>query len=274
MGSCYQYETYRESSANLKKSLGLRESFVWDSARSNHLSNLTSDYLHGQHSPFFGEMNFMGTSTWMKKLSLATSGAAIIALSTAGAAQAVVLTFDDLYNYTSGNYIYNGYGGLNWDNFYLMQGHLLGGYIEGAVSGVGTAFSYGGEVTVANNSLFDFQGTYLTAASRYDLSVVVEGLNNGTSLYSKTVVVDLFGPTWVDFNFLGIDQLKFSSFGGTVLTYHLGTWGTDFVIDNFTFNETKSVPEPASTLGLLALGAMGAGSMLKRKHQKKATVKA
>ncbi|MEP0754605.1 PEP-CTERM sorting domain-containing protein [Trichocoleus sp. DQ-A3] len=35
-----------------------------------------------------------------------------------------------------------------------------------------------------------------------------------------------------------------------------------------------TVPEPASTFGLLALGAMGAGSMLKRKQQQKATVKA
>jgi len=33
--------------------------------------------------------------------------------------------------------------------------------------------------------------------------------------------------------------------------------------------EISSVPEPASTLGLMALGAMGAGSMLKRKQQQK-----
>ncbi len=33
------------------------------------------------------------------------------------------------------------------------------------------------------------------------------------------------------------------------------------------------VPEPASTLGLLALSTLGVGSMLKRKQQKKATVK-
>jgi hypothetical protein len=36
----------------------------------------------------------------------------------------------------------------------------------------------------------------------------------------------------------------------------------------------EKVPEPTSVLGLLALGAMGAGSMLKRKQQQKATVKA
>lgn len=33
---------------------------------------------------------------------------------------------------------------------------------------------------------------------------------------------------------------------------------------------SASVPEPASTLGILAIGALGAGSMLKRKQQQKA----
>ncbi|MBE9226400.1 PEP-CTERM sorting domain-containing protein [Phormidium sp. LEGE 05292] len=41
-----------------------------------------------------------------------------------------------------------------------------------------------------------------------------------------------------------------------------------------TLGTVKPVPEPASTLGLLALGAMGAGSMLKRKQQQKGIEKA
>lgn len=41
---------------------------------------------------------------------------------------------------------------------------------------------------------------------------------------------------------------------------------TRFGIDDFTFNsKPKSTPETASILGLLAVGAMGAGSILKRK---------
>jgi hypothetical protein len=48
-----------------------------------------------------------------------------------------------------------------------------------------------------------------------------------------------------------------------------------FITSTFKLNTPQvKVPEPASTLGLLALGAMGAGSMLKRKQQQKATVKA
>ena len=61
-------------------------------------------------------------------------------------------------------------------------------------------------------------------------------------------------------------------------------WNSSYFDTNFQAQNTdysmgiagivKPVPEPASTLGLLALGAMGAGSMLKRKQQQKATVKA
>ncbi len=38
--------------------------------------------------------------------------------------------------------------------------------------------------------------------------------------------------------------------------------------------QAVAVPEPASVLGLLAFGAMGVGTALKRKQQQKAPVKA
>ncbi|MBD1839879.1 PEP-CTERM sorting domain-containing protein [Coleofasciculus sp. FACHB-64] len=42
-------------------------------------------------------------------------------------------------------------------------------------------------------------------------------------------------------------------------------------LDNFTFGQAAtSVPEPASVLGLLAVGALGATSQIKRKQQGKA----
>ncbi|MEW5859093.1 MAG: PEP-CTERM sorting domain-containing protein, partial [Cyanobacteriota bacterium] len=45
----------------------------------------------------------------------------------------------------------------------------------------------------------------------------------------------------------------------------------DLKISNVAYTETAPVPEPASVLGLLAFGAMGAGS-LKRKQQQKVAV--
>lgn len=219
----------------------------------------------------------------MKQLSIAAAVAAIV-LGTTREAQAIVLTFDDVSN-TSGNYIYKGYGGFNWDNFYVVNRTVWpeSGFDTGVVSGNYVAYNAWGSPALVSSSLFDFNGAYLTAAWNNGLSVVVEGLKNETSLYSKTVVVDTTSPTWFDFNFLGIDQLKFSSSGGVDAGWG---WGKNFVMDNFTINETKSVfkptsvasatsvPEPASTLGLMALGAVGAGSILKRKQQQKVAEKA
>ncbi|MBW4493412.1 MAG: proprotein convertase P-domain-containing protein [Oscillatoria princeps RMCB-10] len=53
-------------------------------------------------------------------------------------------------------------------------------------------------------------------------------------------------------------------------TGSLGSWSLTLT----PAQPAQPVPEPASAFSLLALGAMGAGSMLKRKQQQKATVKA
>jgi len=208
----------------------------------------------------------------MKKLSMATAGAALIALGIGGAAQATVLTFDDL-SPISFELIPDGYAGFNWDNFYALNSsnptYLGSGYPNGTVSGNVVAFNGSGEAATLADGLFDFNSAYLTAAWRNGLSITVEGLKDGLSLYSETVVVDITGPTLFDFDFLGIDTLVFTSFGG-VNPGGLNGDGTQFVMDNFTFNETKGVPEPASTLGLLAFGALGASSVLKRKKEQKA----
>ncbi|MEP0808997.1 PEP-CTERM sorting domain-containing protein [Coleofasciculus sp. FACHB-SPT9] len=50
-------------------------------------------------------------------------------------------------------------------------------------------------------------------------------------------------------------------------TNELGSWGFDN-LSYLTADRTASVPEPASVLGLLALGAFGATSRLKRKQKK------
>ncbi len=43
--------------------------------------------------------------------------------------------------------------------------------------------------------------------------------------------------------------------------------GPRFALDNLTFTNSTPIPEPASITGLLALGAFGAGSLLKRKQK-------
>ncbi len=67
---------------------------------------------------------------------------------------------------------------------------------------------------------------------------------------------------------------KFSYVIPTTGTYSLGIGVTD--VDNRIFesgllvDKVAVTPEPASVLGLLALGSLGAGSAFKRKQQHKA----
>jgi len=188
---------------------------------------------------------------------------------------AEVLTFEDLYLSDDNEYyakIPNAYGGLNWsENFYQLDGSdpvwTNLGYDKGRVSDNHVAFNcWEKDVTVtAPNGRFDFNGAYLTAAWNDGLNIQATGYFNSVLLHDQTVVVDTTGPTWFSFNYLGIDELKFSSSGGTPNPNN--TWlgdGTHFVMDNFTF--TEPIPEPA-TMILLGSGLIGVLG-LKRKLRK------
>lgn len=62
----------------------------------------------------------------------------------------------------------------------------------------------------------------------------------------------------------GIAYFSWSGGGLSVNSY----WAT--ISHDYAVGEPTPVPEPASTFGLLALGTLGVGSMLKRKQQRKA----
>lgn len=209
----------------------------------------------------------MATSTVTKRLSIATVGAALIALGIEGAAQAAVWTFEGM---STGNLdpISYGYAGLDWgDNFYGLNtdtpDYTGTGYDNGTVSGNYVAFNgIGFPATVEGASPFNLNSAYLTAAWRDDLSVTVEGLNNGSSLYSRTVSLDSTAPTLVDFDYLNIDELRFTSSQTDDVT-------GQFVIDNVNIT---TVPESSTLSSVLVLGALGVGSLLKRKKQQKVQV--
>ncbi|MCC5601131.1 PEP-CTERM sorting domain-containing protein [Nostoc favosum] len=211
----------------------------------------------------------MSISTVAKNLSTAAIGATVIVLGIGAVAQATVLTFDDIAPVSDLAPIPNGYGGFDWDNFYYRNGSDTGisltGYDNGRVSGDYVSFNGFGEPSLVSNSIFDFNSAYLTAAWNNGLSVTVEGLNNGATLYSKTVVVDTTQPTLVNFDYFGVDELRFTSFGGDL---------THFALDNFTFNEkATSVPEPTLLPALLSIATLSAGSVLRRKQQQNTKLK-
>jgi hypothetical protein len=196
-----------------------------------------------------------------------------------GNVNATVLTFDDLPDivpnlgdepiYPISSFFHPTYGGLTWSSsFYYADpaelnafyGILDSGYSNGLVSSNHIAYNSGASSVVVSDGLFDFNGAYLTGAWNDDLNIRVQGYSGGTKIYDTTVVVDSTAHTWFDFNYMDIDYLAFTSFGGTYHGY--GFTGQQFVMDNFTFNEV-SVPEP-STLFLLGFGFAGVGLLRRR----------
>ena len=216
----------------------------------------------------------------MKKFLTVAVVAPIAALGIGTVAQAAVLTFDDIAPVPDLAEIPDGYGGFTWDNFSYRNGSDIAvldtGYDNGRVSGDYVSYNGFGNQAIVSDSIFDFNSAYLTAAWNNGLSVTVEGLNNGTTLYSKTVIVDTINPTLVNFDYFGVDELRFTSSGGVEPDYLLDQGaGTQFALDNFTFNETvTSVPEPTLLSALLAVSTLSAGSVLKRKQQQKRLGKA
>lgn len=204
---------------------------------------------------------------------VSAASASIFAMGSNQSAHAITITFDDLPG--TELLIPRNYQGFNWsDDFYYANGRLTGGgYIPGAVSSPNVALNgFGNNVSFSRNTPFDFNSAYLTAAWNNGLNVLVQGVLGGVLQNTATVIVNTNAPTLVNFNFLNVDTVRFSSFGG--VDAGLGRFGTQFALDNLTYNATNvtnatnanAVPEPFTVLG--GVVALGAGAMLKRKQKK------
>ncbi len=196
----------------------------------------------------------------------------LLALSTASTKGQSVITFDDLHVTGSGEYIPNGYQGLVWSNFGVVNAILetnlppvlgggLSGIYYGMVSPSNVAVNAGGTPAEIDSSTnFNFLSVYLTGAWNSNLNVEVQGFDGTNLLYDQTVVASATNPTLFTFNYLDVDRLYFNSFGGQSAGFSGG--GEDFVTDNFTF---EFIPEP-STFLLAALGGVSLVAFLRRRR--------
>lgn len=184
-----------------------------------------------------------------------------------GAANSTVITFDE----TTGVFS-SGYGGLDWIGFNRVHAptyHVQDtGYVRGNISAEYTAYTSGSSSSPSTVSVgsgtFDFIGMYITAAWQNDLAVYIEGYLTGSTLFSQVFTINDDGPIFTNSNFIGIDTLRIYTVAGV----DAGTPGSGkyVAIDNFTINESISVPEPAS-IALLGLGLVGIGFTRKKNNK-------
>ena len=192
----------------------------------------------------------------------------LLAFSTIPMCRGMVITFDDLSETGSGSYFTAPYQGLVWSNFLPLNAILsppvfgTNGYYYGMVSasnvvvnGIGSP----GEIDSPGTN-FNFLSAYFTGAYNSNLNIQVLGFNGTSLLYSQVVVASATTPTQFSFNYLNIDRLYFSNFGGQPA---FGTPSAlQFVMDNFAF---EFVPEPSSLL-LATAGALVLWPLLMRKR--------
>jgi hypothetical protein len=176
-----------------------------------------------------------------------------------------VLNFDDLSPGPLGSYVVipNGYGGLQWSGFAVLNGSLESpttGYHTGMVSPNNVAFNYDQFNRTALSSSgtpFNFNSAYLTSAFSAGLPVEVQGYVGTALTYDNTYTLSPTGPDFINFNYLGVDEVKFS----------VGSDADIFVMDNMSIT---IVPEP-SFWTLFTIGATMAGAVVLRQKLKSST---
>jgi hypothetical protein len=251
----------------------------------------------------------MPISTMMQKLSIATAGAALLAVGvTVKAADAASIVNGGFETGDFSGWTTVSQGGSNGNLFNTAGGSSprSGFAIPGASEGTRYAVTDQG----GPGSYVLFQDIFLEAGSQHQLSF--DWFAQSAAPFFNPGTMNAFGPPnqqfRVDLVSAGFsDWFNSSSSAGvlanivaptasprqwTSTSFDLSAWTGQTVrlafreidnqgyfqagVDNVKISSTptQAVPEPASTLGLMAFGAIGAGSMLKRKQQKSATEKA
>jgi hypothetical protein len=180
--------------------------------------------------------------------------------------QAQVIDFEDLP--AAVDPVPNGYQGFNWNNFYTMySGYYTNSGYNNMDGRIGIFNGFAGMAVTSQVGTFDFQSALIGAAWNDGLTVDVRGLLNGVELFSTALTVGTAMAQNFVFGWNGINELRFSSFGGQ--NAGLEGSGEHFIMDNMAFNTQQVVPEPITML-LLATGLVGIGAVRRRRNGIKA----
>ena len=177
---------------------------------------------------------------------------------------ATTIFFDDL---PGSDLIPNGYNGLEWTNFYYLDGTTIpnSGYLPAIVSPNNVAYNGFGDPALISDGTFDLNSGYFTAAWNDNLQLQVIGSLMGSTLYDMTFTLSATDPTLINLNYLGVDSVQFISFGGTPHPDYIGFGsGTQFALDNLVVNGTSTVPDSGSTVMLLGIALGGIGYLRRR----------
>jgi hypothetical protein len=204
----------------------------------------------------------------MKQLILAAS--AVLAIAGATAAQATVLTFDDI-DLGGGGYgsMPANYAGYSWSNFAVINGPVYGpsGYANGVVSPNQVACACAGDFSgqtvdtlTKGGASFDLNSGYFTSAWNDGARLQVLGYSGGSVIYGLGADLFTSGPSFINFGWTGVDKVEFSISGGTPSGLPGG--GDYFAIDNLSVD---AVPEPASW-AMMIVGFGLAGTAMRRRR--------
>jgi hypothetical protein len=134
-----------------------------------------------------------------------------------------LLTFDELLPYPFP--MQNGYGGLNWDNFGVLDGSVQRatlGYRTGMVSPDNVAFNLSGNAaSISSDVPFTLKSAYLTEQVANRMQLRVSGWVGTTLAYDNTYALNPTGPILAEFNYVGVDRVTFTPSPGSI-----------FVMDN------------------------------------------
>ena len=130
-----------------------------------------------------------------------------------------MITFDDITNSTTaGASVPNGYNGLNWGNFAVLDGDTFfnprTGYKAGLVSHPYLAFDpWAADMNVANpNGTFTVNSFY-SCAVWYDGDVTlrITGSKSGTALHTKSYLLSSVNKTLIELNWSDVDSVLLAS---------------------------------------------------------------